>query len=474
MRFQFAVSVVLISSVLAGCKVDQAKEVRLYRSLLDKGVEPVAFDVGEPLTLEEALRLANQHNERLGIQGEFYVQALIDKRRAAAAFFPTISLAPSHFRQDPAGETGGRNPDRRTDVPVRGSLFTSVGDIANLLATGRTIEQQRALLLDLQAVILLETAQTYYQVLLAERSVEVLRNSLRVQEERLRDTRGRQAAGVGRALDVAQTEAQYAATRVGLISAMNSVRTGREALALLTGAPVQASPLVDAMEPPPELAPVEELTRAALEGRQDLAAARAAIEAARFDIDAAVARYYPSISLNVNAFLERESSPTESDWNATLSANLPIFTAGLIHADVRTAWSLLRQAKLNESATRRQIGSDVAIAYENFISSRNRLDQLEVQVAAAEEALRQSEQSYKAGLATNLDRLTAQDALLSAQLQLTAELFDQKVFYLTLLRAVGGLSTRLPGESAAPPTTQDLRLPATVPATQPTTRPVVQ
>ena len=178
MRVALVVLAVAPMLAFAGCKVDQAKEVQLYRSVLDKGVEPFSFNAGEPLALDEALALANQHNERLGVQGEFYVQALIEKRRAAAAFFPTISLVPSHFRQDPAGEGGGRNPDRRTDVPVRGTLFTSVGDIANIRAAGRTIEQQRALLLDLQAIILLETAQTYYQVLLAERSVEVLQYSM--------------------------------------------------------------------------------------------------------------------------------------------------------------------------------------------------------------------------------------------------------------------------------------------------------
>lgn len=478
MRIFIAAVIVIPTVGLVGCKVDQAKEVRTYRSVLDKGVEPIEFTPGEPLALEEALRLANQHNERLGVQGEFYLQALIEKRRAAAAFLPTISLAPSYFRQEAysTGQTGGQQLNERTDVPVRGTLFTSIADVADLRAAGRTIEQQRALLLDLQAVVLLETAQTYYQVLLAEQSVEVLRNSLKVQEERLRDTRGRQAAGVGRALDVAQTEAQYAATRVGLITGLNAVRTGREALALLTGAPVQESPLVDEMLPPPDLMSVDELIAVALENRQDLTAARSAIEAARLGVDAAFAQYYPSISVNVNAFLQRDSNPTESDWNVALSANLPLFTGGLIHADVRTAWSLLRQAKLNESLARRQAEHDVATAYENFVSSRDRLEQLRVQVAAAEEALRQSEESYKAGLATNLERLTAQDAVLTAQLELTSEQFDHKVFYLTLLRAIGGLSTRLPGEAQATPGVDPVIVsPTTLPAaTQPTTRPIVE
>ena len=108
------------------------------------------------------------------------------------------------------------------------------------------------------------------------------------------------------------------------------------------------------------------------------------------------------------------------------------------------------------------------IAHENLLASKERLRELQVQLKAAEEALLQAEQSYRAGLGTNLEWLVAQDQLLSAQLQLTSERYNQKVFYLALLRAVGALSIRLPGEPA--PTT----MPMTIPTTQPATRPITQ
>ena len=50
-----------------------------------------------------------------------------------------------------------------------------------------TIEQQRALLLDVQASLLLSVAETYYQVLRAEESVRVLENSLALRHEQVRD-----------------------------------------------------------------------------------------------------------------------------------------------------------------------------------------------------------------------------------------------------------------------------------------------
>src|SRR4029453_10159915 len=88
--------VLLLVALLSGCAVDQAKEIAKYRAVLDTDDRAVAYTPGEPLTLEMAVLLANQHNERLGLRGEQYLQALIDKDRAVANFLPTISLAPTY------------------------------------------------------------------------------------------------------------------------------------------------------------------------------------------------------------------------------------------------------------------------------------------------------------------------------------------------------------------------------------------
>src|SRR6266850_947862 len=193
-------SIFIVLLAAGGCHLDQQKEVARYRKVLDADAPPIDFTPGAPLSLEQALALANQHNERLALRGEDYLQALIAKDRAASNFLPTI-------------------------------------------------EQRRGLLLDAQAIVLLDVARTYYQVLRSERSVEVLKNSLNLQDERVRDFQARRRAGVVRPLDVAQTEAQASATRVSLIDARNDVVNGRTTLAFLVGAPVASSPLIDQADP---------------------------------------------------------------------------------------------------------------------------------------------------------------------------------------------------------------------------------
>jgi outer membrane protein len=448
-RFLFATAGVLASVLFlsCGCKVDQEKEVAAYRKVLDEHVPAATqpFERGTALTLQKALLLANQHNEQLSIEGENYVQALIAKDRAFSGFLPTIGLVPTYFMQDKTSKTAGVSSTsvqtHRLDVPVNGqiNLFNGFRDIANNRRAEYTVGQRRELLLDLQATILLDTAQTYYQIIRSEQSVQVLRNSLKVQEERVRDIEARQRAALARALDVAQTQSLASTTRVSLINAENDVRNGRALLALLTGTAVQDSALVDELTVPPQTADLAHLEQTGLEHREDYLAAQQASLAANQAVKVALGEYYPSVSVNANYFLSRESIPTDVAWNALLTANIPIFAAGTIQQDVRAAWSQLRQAKLNESLTRRTILQQTENAYDNFKASLTRLNELHTQLSAAQEAYRQAESAYNAQLATNLERITAQDQLLSTQLQLTSEEYDLKLFYLELLRSQGTL-----------------------------------
>ena len=154
----------------------------------------------------------------------------------------------------------------------------------------------------------------------------------------------------------------------------------------------------------------------------------------------------------MSAITSRGKAPPATANGRRCSAHLPIFSAGIIEQDVRDAWSRLRQAKYAESLTRRQVIQDVRIAYDDFASSRKRLQELQTQLTAAREALAQAEDQYRAGLATNLERVVAQDQYLSAQLQLTSERYDNRVFYLALLRACGTIEDILKYAPATKPT----------------------
>ena len=452
------------AALLAGCVVDQGKEVQTYRDVLDGNrPRPRRLELGEALTLERALALANADNEQLASQGETYLQALIAKNRAFSAFLPTVSFQPNFtVEQAPRGNATPATPGapatsaatvaateggfvqdgsilRRFEAPVVGGMNFSFRNVPLYKAAEIEVAQQRQLLLDAQATILLNVAQTYYQVVIAMRQVGVLQHSLALQDARLADMEGRFKVRLALDLDVAQARSNESATRVLLSHASNDVRNGRRTLALLIGAPQVDGPLVaTTLVPDPAISATYYVDRA-FARRQDLLAAGDAVKQARYAVKAAIAEYYPTVSLNVAAYLYLENYADASKWNGILSGNLPIFTGGAIRADVRDAWSRLRQAALFESYLRREIDQGVRTAYDNVLTSGIVLADLRSEVEASSEAYRQSVQLVKSGLAIPLDVLTAQDSLLNAQLQYVSESFGRTVFQLDLIRAVGDL-----------------------------------
>lgn len=509
-----------VGSLVAGCAVDQQKEVDTYRRVLNaSSPKPADYDGDRPLPLIDALALANQNNEQLALSGEDYLQALIDKNRAVAGFLPTISFQPTFAIEQkqnnvsPGNLTGtgtgtgsgtgsgagtGTGTDTGTgggtgtgvavnstssslitrgfrrlngeanyavQAPIVGSLnlFRGGYDLATLRSTEFTGEQRRQLLLDTQSTVLLNVAQTYYAVLRSEQSVAVLSTTLSTQEARLKDVQQQFANGLATRLAVSQTRAQLDATRAALVLAEGDVRNGRNTLAFLVGHDRVGGALSDEFATPASVGDETEFERQALRDRPDVLAAAVAVKAARERVSAAVAQYYPSVTLNVQAFLYREYYSDASKWSSVLAVNLPIFTAGLIEADVRTAWSRLRQAALSESYTRRQAINEVRTSFQNLQTADARVAALRDETAAAAEAYGQSQAAFQNNLAINLDVLTSQDQLLQAQLDLAGVQYDRTVFFLDLLRASGRLTVNNVIATAAEPG------PTTKPTTQVTT-----
>jgi len=122
----------------------------------------------------------------------------------------------------------------------------------------------------------------------------------------------------------------------------------------------------------------------------------------------------------------------------------------------------LRVALYQEWLLVRTVRRDVKSAWVTVDDSRRRIAELLTEVAASQEALRQSTQRYTVGLATNLDVLTAQNTLLSSQLDLATEEFNRKIYYLDLLRATGQLNlpsdpNSMAGGPTSRPTTEQTK-----------------
>lgn len=439
-----AAALVLAGLTTSACTIDIAEDAALYRDVLGAGEPASALadpPAGATVGVVESMRLANARNERLRIEGEGYVRALLDRRRVASRFLPRVDLVPEYFLDEAEGD----GPRNGLDVPLELSLDVDpISDRADERAARAAATRRRSLLLALQDDILLETARAHLEVVRAERRVDVLRASIRVQDERIDDARARVDAGVARPLDAALSEARAADTKVLLVDAETDVRTGRTLLSYLTAWDTGATALDPALPAvADEEEPFDAALAAAFRDREDLRASLTAVEVAEHAVIAAYGRYWPSVSADLTVFLQRDTEPTDLDWRSAISLSLPLFDAGLIETDVRDALSRLREAREAWALGRRAVRRDVLDAAERLDSARRRIGALVVRRDAARRSLDHAEGLWAAGLGTNLERLAAQDELLSADLELADAELVVTVRRVERLRAGGRLHALL-------------------------------
>jgi outer membrane protein TolC len=461
----------LICLLAAGCAIDQKKEIATYRQVIDGNKPaPVAIAPDRIVTLTDALMLGIQNEEQLSVQGENYLQALLAKDKAFAAFLPTVSLSAGWGYQSSGAIQAGRQQQPSLTVPGTWNFFNGFRDYYSVKSADQSIEQQKQLVFDLEQTVLLDVAQSYYQVLTSEQSVEVLANSLKAQQANVKTLEEQFKVGAARRLDVAQAESEASATRVTLLQAQADVRTGRAMLAFLVDAPILNNPLRDDFEPSSAVGPLNGWIAGAEAVRQDLLAADAAVRAARYNVKVAFGQYYPSVALNTDFDIYTRPFQNATLWDTILSFNIPLYTGGLIRAEVREAWSQYRVAALNQEQLKRQIDQNIQIAYVDLNLAHDELAELQTQVLAARDEFYLAQMLYKNGGGTYLNVLQAQATLLSTQLQLTTEQFAQKTAYFNLLRTAGKLSYASV-TSTTRPSEQAIRELATQPVTQPSKLP---
>ncbi|MCE9637088.1 MAG: TolC family protein [Planctomycetes bacterium] len=423
----------LAASLLStGCAVDGAADAQAWRDVVPVGAD--VPQVGARLDLVTSLRLANARNESLGIEGEAYARALIDRRRAAAAFLPTLRFSPSAFLSEAVGDSGRSG----FDFPIEGAYSTNpAADEPETRRADATAGERRALLVAVQDGLLLDTARAHFAVLRAERRADVLRTSISVQDARVDEAKGRLDAGIARPLDVALSESRASTTRVDLVRAESAARVARSLLAFLTGLETVRVPLDGTLAVPPEPPPLDALLATARAARPEFVAAAHAESAAVAAAEAAAGKWWPTIAVDFTAFLARHSQPVDQDWRSFLEVRIPLFERGLIEVGVRDALSRLREARLRRERVDRLIRREVETARESIVANARRIEGLRTGEDAARRALDQAEGLWSAGLSTNLERLRAQDDLLAADLDLADAELERRVLHVELARALG-------------------------------------
>ncbi|HEX8410154.1 MAG TPA: TolC family protein [Thermoanaerobaculia bacterium] len=388
----------------------------------------------EALTLERAVALAVERNERAAIAETTVEAAEARLSRARSAFFPRVDVA-GNWRNDYP------SPTERT-LATSALLTQPIFDarVFPLMRQARfqreaarfgADESKRLLGFDAAAVFL--TTLSFEQVFLAAE-----RRSAFAQTN-LNDVRARFEAGLVSSNDVTRAELELATAVRGVAEARGDVEAGRVELENLLKADVDGP-----LAPPATLLEAAASTAAidvsgAQQRRSDIAAERANVEALRAFADEPRSRFLPSVAFsaqtrNIN---DGPVSAREQDGFFGFSFAWPVFDAGVRRAETLERNALVRGAELELESSLRDVERQVRSAEVQLTSEQAARRGATAAVLAARKNAEETLILYREGLASALELADANQQLFEAEVAEATATYRMALAYLSLREASG-------------------------------------
>ena len=418
-----------------------------------------------PLTLEEALQLAEVNSPQLKAAASRVDQAKSGLRAAIAAWYPTVDLSasglPEYFKS-----YSYRNPDFVTNNEtygrqwrVNGSLQVS-WDLINparvpqIAAARDRFERAGDSYLIALRDLRLEVQTAYFALQQADEGVRIGQDSVKASLVSYRDARARFNAGVNTKLDVLEAETQLARDRNILTTNRRDQETQRRNLARVLGLPQDVTPTaatparpLGLWEPTLQESIVaaynysEELDQLILDISINNSQANASLAAVQ-----PVVRFVNSTSASRTEGQNGQTSRSDIDMgdftygvqNSTaLTASWRLFDGGRARAEYRRSKQAAEESRLNFARTRDQIRLQVERSFLGLRAAIQNIDTTATEVLSSQESLRLSQLRVQAGVGVQREVVNSQRDLTQAELKYARALNDYNTNLVTLQRRTG-------------------------------------
>ncbi len=268
---------------------------------------------------------------------------------------------------------------------------------------------------DLQNLVV-RVAGAYFETLMADEQLDLVLAQKKTYTALVDAAQKGFAAGSGTRTDIDDAKARLDMATAQELEARQNQDLTRRQLELLVNQPVKqiARLNVSALKLlPPEPASLDEWTRKAEQASPEIKALQARLEAARREVSKAQAGHFPTLDAVAqwsNSGSENITRVNSRYENKTigLQLNIPIYSGGYVNSTVRQA--VAEQTRTEESleALRRDLGVRVHKEYRGVSEGVMRVRALEQAARSAEQMMKSTQMSQKAGSRTQLDVLNAQ------------------------------------------------------------------
>ena len=225
-----------------------------------------------------------------------------------------------------------------------------------------------------------------------------------------------------------------------LITAENVFEKRKLSLARAIGLPggqsfTLASPTAFHAAPPLTL---DQALAEASASREDVKAAQARVDAARYTRQAEAAARWPSLHLDADlGTLGRDTSTLDRTYGVAAIVRVPVFEGGETRARVQRAQTELRIREAELADLAGGIRYDVSAALLDVRAADAGVEVADSARTLSQQALDQARDRFRAGVASTLELVQAQEAITTASEQYIDSLYAHAVAKGTLSRALG-------------------------------------
>lgn len=396
-----------------------------------------------PLTLDDCIRRAISVGTSV-LKAEYNTQYTgAQLLQAYGQFLPTLSSSGSYGYSTGTTYSTAGNPTYvtgsgtnaaytiRTDL----NIFNGLADYASLTSAILKTTASRLTVLRAKQQIKLDIIQSFYQVVLDHRLVDIAASNFRVSQEREKLFAGQVDVGQRHLSDLLRQRAQSSAEELQLLSSRNTML--KDQLALLRKLRLDVGKGYRFLEPKlideyDENVPKDErsLMETALIRRPDLKASMAIADADRRDVHAAEGAYFPKVDLIASLssgahFLDSQTVNgggavpviqnnigyqlgNQLQYSVSMALTWAIFDRFLTHQAVTRLQVVANSAQLDLQDLKNQVESDVRVAYGDYVTVLQQLRTSARGLDAAAKAYEVLEGRYTVGGINLLDLLTGQ------------------------------------------------------------------
>ncbi|MDH4235532.1 MAG: TolC family outer membrane protein [Gallionella sp.] len=295
--------------------------------------------------------------------------------------------------------------------------------------------------------LILRVAQAYFDVLIAQDSVQLVGAQKNAISEQLEQARRNFEVGSATITDTLEAQARYDLTGAQEIAAQNDLEIKRRALQqLVNEMPQDLNSLgkefrLEAPQPPD----MEKWVDDAQMSNLQLAIAQAGAELAEKEVARNRGGHYPTLDLVANYSKNSASGGSfgvgsdNTNKSIGVQLNMPLFQGGAVNSRWREAEANRERARQELENARRSVATQTRQAYLGVASGIAQVQALQQALASGESVLEASKLGQEVGVRTNLDVLNAQQQLYSTRRDLYQAQYNYLVNQLRLKAAVGSL-----------------------------------